>query len=459
MIKLPKTFKSKKSFEKWLDKNHKKLRDSVFTNPVVSDIHYLVYYVEDNVPFCRFISAFNNSADSHYYLRSTTFDCWGKLNGKSVKEFLEEDFNIVSDAMVQKYESLVRDDFVYNVTSGSYRHFDESCEYTIIDYRTDAQVLDYFQYLECDITEYNNGKYKYVPTINERFAYLIDRFDCTYKNEKDYVKTLDIRDKAIFYGANPEFDVFNKEWIKDEFGHWIVSYDNSFTKKQAREIYDYVKREIEAKKFELRCEQERAKQGYSMLDVWNFNSWFTETMSNMLKDLAKNTHGYPIKIYEQYFERNKDKLYTQDYEEWLLGAKNKKQEKQKEKADNECAKEWNNILNHMSYLLNELDEDRCSWNIKLHALEEKWRNLREKFEEEYGNGDSLKTEEEKKWEKENNCYFHVGPDRHPNKDFVNNYKEAMSDLFKFRRELSEYQDKCKNEFFDLMKEWFWDLWD
>lgn len=456
-MKLPKTFKSKKSLEKWLDKNHKKLRDSIFTNSV-SDIHYLVYYVQDNMLFCHFISAYNTVYDSHYHIEHTVIDCWGKLNGQSVKEFLEEDFIHVSDEMVQKYESLVRDDFIYNVASGWPKGFNEEIEYTIIDYGTDAQVLDYIRYLEDDITEYNNGKSRYVPTINERFAYLVDKFDSTYANEKDYVKTLDIRDKAVFYGANPEFDIFNKEWIKDDFGYWIVSYD-SFTKKQAKEIYDYAKRKVEDKEFEIECKKQRAEKSYSKADVWNFNSWFTETLSKMLKDLADNHMGYPSEIDRQYFEKNKNKLYTQDYGEWISVTKNKKQEKQKEKAWVQCDEEWTEILNRMSYLLDEMDEEKCSWNVERDILQDKWWKFHEQFSKEYGNGESLRTEEEKKYDEEYNVHTHIGPERHPDKEFVKEYKKAQNNLFKFEKEMFKYKTKCKDELFDLMKKWFWNLWD
>lgn len=456
-MKLPKTFKSKKSLEKWLDKNHKKLRYSVFTDSV-SDIHYLIYYVENNMPYCHFASACSTANDVHYHIEHTVIDCWGNLNGQSVKEFLEEDFSYVSDEMVQKYESLVRDNFIYNIISGWGNGLNEEIEYTIIDYRTDAQVLDYIRYLEDDITEYNNGKNRYVPTINERFAYLVDKFDSTYANEKDYVKTLDIRDKAIFYGANPEFDIFNKEWIKDEFGHWIVSYD-SFTKKQAKEIYDYVKRKVEDREFEIECKKQRAEKGYSKADVWGFNYWFTETLSKMLKDLADNHMGYPSEIDRQYFEKDKNELYTQDYGEWISVTKNKKQEKQKEKAWVQCDKEWTEILNRMSYLLDEMDEEKCSWNVERNILVDKWWKFHEQFSKEYGNGESLRTEEEKRYDEEHNVYTHIGPERHPDKKFVKEYKKAWNNLFKFEKEMFKYRTKCKDELFDLLKKWFWNLWD
>ena len=497
-IKLPKTFKSKKQLLSWLKKNHEKLKNAVFTNKLCN-IHYLVYCVQENTPYCHFITV-SNTNNNDYRIEYSEFDCWGKLNGQSVEEFLEEDFDSVSDDMIQKYESLVRDDFIYHVRSGLNEQPEENCEYTIIDYRTDSQVLDFIRYLEDDVTEYNDGKVKYIPTINERFAYLIDRFDSTFKNEKEYVKTLDIRDKAIFYGANPEFDIFNKNWIKDEFGYWIVSYD-SLTKKQAKVIYEYAKRKIEDRDYEIECKKQRSEKGYSKSDVWNFNNWFTEIVSKMLKELADNHMGYPSEIDKQYFKKNKHLLYTQKYDEWISVATNKKQEKQKDKASKICDKEWTDILNRMIFLLNEADEETCSMASESDALFDVCSDINAEFTHQYGScGSKLKDtltikdvwpEEEfrknvlKNLRKKNfietaksknikisenmtisdmekvrpGCLM-LNPSYLPkNNELRIRYEDAEKKYRKHLIKMLKYREKCKNEFFDLMKKWFWCLWD
>ena len=106
-----------------------------------------------------------------------------------------------------------------------------------------------------------------------------------------------------------------------------------------------------------------------------------------------------------------------------------------------------------------MDEEKCSWNTERNILVDKWWEFHEQFSKEYGNGESLKTEEEKKYDKEHSVHTHIGPERHPDKEFVKEYKKAQDNLFKFEKEMFKYRTKCKDELFDLMKKWFWNLWD
>ena len=44
--------------------------------------------------------------------------------------------------------------------------------------------------------------------------------------------------------------------------------------------------------FEERMAKQRAKRGFSDRDVWSIDYWFCNTISPMLKQLAKKTHGF-----------------------------------------------------------------------------------------------------------------------------------------------------------------------
>ena len=39
------------------------------------------------------------------------------------------------------------------------------------------------------------------------------------------------------------------------------------------------------------------------------------------------------------------------------------------------------------------------------------------------------------------------------------WKELKEVWFEEVKKIAEYQDKCKNEFFDLFSKYFWDMWD
>ena len=191
------------------------------------------------------------------------------------------------------------------------------------------------------------------------------------------------------------------------------------------------------KPFEEKMTKQRAKKGYCDTDVWNMDAWFIETVSNMLKELDKNRMGCPV--LDEFLEQDgrKESTILKDYDSDELSAR------------------WSSILQKMIFLLDEMDEDKCSMK---NPYQKQWWGYHQKFDKKYPkHGDELKTEEEKAEEKAKGCYRMVSPADDP--DFGEEYKTINKLYLDYETEIWNYRDNCKNEFFKLFSKYFWNLWD
>lgn len=105
---------------------------------------------------------------------------------------------------------------------------------------------------------------------------------------------------------------------------------------------------------EIKFGIQRAKKGYSARDVWSFDDWFLKTIPNMLRDLEKMEHGYPLAIEKKYYlEHLADypvplTALTEDYDE-----NDKKSVELKRKFSRGCSEYWKATLIRMAGLLEE----------------------------------------------------------------------------------------------------------
>ncbi len=205
--------------------------------------------------------------------------------------------------------------------------------------------------------------------------------------------------------------------------------------------------------------KQRAEKGYSDSDVWNFRDWFPNIASKMLRELAENHQGFPMSLYKEYYMEHKEELSAQNYREWMLHMDENDQRKQRDKIERICDERWTAILSQMAFLLEELDEETCTWHKEHEERKEKLNEFYERFKEEFEDGERLKTVKEKKEEKEGNYYICVMPDRHPNKDFRKGYSIALKEVHVYEKKMRKYQNQCKREFMKLFEKYFWDLWD
>jgi hypothetical protein len=155
------------------------------------------------------------------------------------------------------------------------------------------------------------------------------------------------------------------------------------------------------------------KHGYKLSDTWSIKDWFMEIMPKMIKDFKDNLHSYPSEL---------------------------------------TVEEWEQILHRMIFLLKEMNEFTCSYKNK---YDEPMQLAREEFWKKYGmfgeNFEKIKGLPNTTVGKR--MYFPADDEDRPE------WKELKEVWFEEVKKIAEYQDKCKNEFFDLFSKYFWDMWD
>lgn len=181
---------------------------------------------------------------------------------------------------------------------------------------------------------------------------------------------------------------------------------------------------LDNKGHRIKHSHQRITKGFADCDTFNIGTYLSQLIPAMLKDFKENKHSYPV-------------FYKEDGETML--------------PEEESCKNWNEILDRMIFLWNELDNELCS---KKNPYEEEFMKAFEKYNETYGFlGEGLMSEEEKK-KAENTSSVKV--------HFMNEvpeYKEIHDKYMKEQKKIEEYQVQCKDEAFDLMKQYFYDLWD
>lgn len=167
--------------------------------------------------------------------------------------------------------------------------------------------------------------------------------------------------------------------------------------------------------------KQRAERGFSDSDVRCIMDRFLEIVPQMLRQLKRTHIGHPALTVD---------------------------------GSPMTDKQWSKILERMLFLLKEMDENSCSLK---NPYDGEWWLMHQEFDEKYPDKDVLKTEAELEEEKKTKCYLGVGPERDP--DRGKHFVEIRNQKLEWDRFISEYRNKCKNEFFKLFSDYFWDLWD
>lgn len=262
-----------------------------------------------------------------------------------------------------------------------------------------------------------------MESIAVRYAEIKDAI--VYDNKEDELIAECYKYKIFKDNPSKKF----KDEFKEDFEHEYPVYLSNITKKLARRLRARIKFRKEEEAFEERASQQRAKRGYADVDVWNMDSWFLRTVSPMLKQLRKRHHGFPASFLSSYKPSD-------------------------EESDAANAK-WEGILDRMIFLLDEMDEDKCTMK---NPYKKMYDGLNRKFRKELGwFGEKAKSPEELEEEKEKGSSRMYSP-----WDFPDKYPTAIEikdKYFEFEKKIDEYRNKCKEEFFALFSEYFWMLWD
>lgn len=180
--------------------------------------------------------------------------------------------------------------------------------------------------------------------------------------------------------------------------------------------------------YEKKWAEQRAKRGFSDMDASEIDTWFMKVMPEMLKQFRRNSQSYPSCFIT-------DPEHPEDTWE-------------------EDSAKWDKVLERMIFLLNEMDEDKCS--LKNPYAEEYYR-ITFDFRQKYGAfGEKAKTPEmlaEEEGEPGVRMCFAT--------DFPNLYPTARKvheDYFDYEKKIEGYREDCKNKFFELFSKYFWALW-
>lgn len=162
------------------------------------------------------------------------------------------------------------------------------------------------------------------------------------------------------------------------------------------------------------------------MDVWNMFDWFLEVIPSMLEELKGNAHGTPSSLVNM-----TDDAHVHD--------------------DEESLEKWKSILGEMAYLFRESSEETCE---KKNPYEDEYERASEQFISEYGLfGEKLKTPGEiEKERKRGYCTMHTMGELPEYRDICDKYWDE-------EKRLNLYRNECKDKAFELLKNWFWALWD
>ena len=178
----------------------------------------------------------------------------------------------------------------------------------------------------------------------------------------------------------------------------------------------------------LRWSKQRIVRGYSDFDVRNMHGYLQKLLPDMLQSLKDNRNGSPGFLGENY---------TND--KGIL-------------VNDTCHAEWDKILDRIIFLWKETDEDTCS---KKNPYEDEYMKAFGEFTDKYGLlGEKLQTEEELEENRKRGGgstvhFMHELPE----------YKEISDKYHEEERNLEQYRNECKDEAMDMLKQYFFALWD
>ena len=168
---------------------------------------------------------------------------------------------------------------------------------------------------------------------------------------------------------------------------------------------------------DIKWSHQRIWKGYCDYDLFSIDDWFTKIMPNMLKEFKKNRHSSPVGsncIAHAIFMNE-------------------------EERDQDFHSEWDKVLERMIFLLGEMDDATCS---QQNPYEDEYFEVVHKLmKKPVENADGTFTR------------------RYPNLADYPEYRELEEKYDEEEHRVNMYRQNCKEEFFKLFDECFYDLWD
>lgn len=198
-------------------------------------------------------------------------------------------------------------------------------------------------------------------------------------------------------------------------------------------------KEKEELTFEQRMTQQRIIRGFSDEDCWELTNWLTTIFPQMILNLRDMKNSCPEMKFEEF-----DKL-PEDWKQIELNKFKKLQEKQGyEYIEDDIFTKWYILLTRMSYCLTEANEDKYIHNP---------------YTKEYNSAvwgeDISKIKSIKNFFKKHSVKTDKGYLLQMNK--VD--KELYEKYWEVEDKNEQYKIDMKNEAMDLIKKYFYNLWD
>lgn len=196
---------------------------------------------------------------------------------------------------------------------------------------------------------------------------------------------------------------------------------------------------INEKKFTRKMAKQRYKYGYALCDCWGMDMWLTTMFPKMILELRDMKHSAPDLEFEE-FEN-----LPSDWKDKEL-KKHKKYEEQNgyDYDPNSVFTKWYILLTRIAFCLQEANMDKEVYNP---------------FQKEY---------DEALWGKDISKYktfteFWYKHCKKVDNGYVLEPKEVDAELekkyFDYETQIVEYKKKMKDEAMDLIKKYFYNLWD
>ena len=180
---------------------------------------------------------------------------------------------------------------------------------------------------------------------------------------------------------------------------------------------------------DLKYSRQRITRGFSDADTWNIDSWFLRTMAEMLPYYKEHRHGSPGQLGENVVD-----------ERGFV-------------VNETCHAEWDKILDQMIHLLKEADEETTSAK---NACEEEYDRATADFSDQYGTfGERLENADQNR----RNDQSASRAKTYHSMTEIPEYKEIWERYRAEEDRIFAYRDRCKDDFLDLFKKWFWAMWD
>ena len=212
-----------------------------------------------------------------------------------------------------------------------------------------------------------------------------------------------------------------------------------------------IKRKISDWRFEKRMAKQRNKRGFSDSDCWGMCYWFGDTFPKMIRNLRDMKHGAPELEFEEV-----DNFPLQWVEEESKELLKQKQKKGYEIEIDLWGKDkifdrWWFVLSRIAYCLEQANDEVTE--------------IKNEYEEEYHKqvfGDDSDKKSFKEWWNAHHEIVEYDEKGKPKlwRLITNEPDEELEKKYKKRNEeIEKYRNEMKDEAFDLLKKYFYHLWD